>query len=152
MADEGKIGGIALKDLQRRCIITAVKVIIILVLYSLAMAFLLPIFDAVPDFIPSVEAFAIIYVVLMVIGDLTVRTICQPVVGCAKAMLAIFFIIFALGETAVSVTTANFSLTLDMGLVFSAGAILSLFGLVSAILETISFLNERAEKKSGFQL
>ncbi|MFB3889220.1 MAG: hypothetical protein ACE14S_06990 [Candidatus Bathyarchaeia archaeon] len=137
------------KEVKRRVVKATVKVAVILMLYIAAMQFLGPVFESVPGFAGSIEAFVIAYMVLIVVGYLTARTILQPIVNGARALLLVFYMVLALGDSLISVTSGNTTLTVDLSMVFSAGIILSLVGFAGAVLEAIGFLNERAEQKSG---
>ena len=152
MAKQFKSGKITRKDLASRVLKAAVKTAIAITLYEFAVLYLAPAFDMVSGFAGTVETFFIVYVVLMVAGDLTRHTIVQPFLNGARALLVLFYMILALADSVIAVTIDNATLTLDMNLFFTVAVVLSLVGVASSVLEAINFLSERAEQKSGMQL
>jgi hypothetical protein len=152
MTKQLQSGKITRKDLTSRALRAAAKTALAFALYVVLVLLLAPVFDLVPGFAETVQIFFIVYVVLMVVGEFTAKTIFQPILNGVRAVFVLFYMVLALGDNVIIVTAENTTLALDMSLVFTVAIVLCLVGVASAALEAINFLSERAERESVVSL
>lgn len=122
-----------------------VKAIIFYVIYLLLWNVLAPISELVPGFQQLVETFVVIYVVLMIIGDLASGTIFQYFFNVAKALFVIGYLIVSLGGGIFGVTFENIRLMVDLRFFLAVATLLGLLGLAKSVLQAVNYMNEKAE-------
>lgn len=134
-----------IKDVAFRIAKATLKAILVYLLYFLVAPMLAPLFSAVPDIMSSIEVFVTIYIVLMILSDLTERTIHQCFFNAARALFIIAYMVFALNDSEITIPVDNFTLTLNLSIIYAISALLGLLGLTKTIMQAISFMSERAE-------
>lgn len=145
MADTGnnfkkKIWNFTFKALK-----ATVKGILFYAIYFVLWMFLAPISDMVPGFQQMIETFVIVYILLIIIGELTSGTIFQYFFNVAKALFVIGYLIFSLNGGIFGLTFQNVSLMVDLRLFLAIAMLLSLLGLAKSVLQAINYMNEKAE-------
>ena len=151
MVEEKKSSQHAIKDVSFRVVKATVKAALIYVAYFFLAPLLAPIFELVPSLMGTIEAFVIVYIVLMIMGDLTERTIFQYFFSTARSLFVIAYLIISLGDGIISVGYENFSLSVNLTMFYTFAVVLSLLGFARSVLQAINFLNERVETSSGLQ-
>ena len=151
MVEEKKKQPNKVKDISFKVVRASVTAILMYVLYLLVASLLAPVFELVPWLAETIEAFIVVYIVLMILGDLTRGTIFQHFFNVARALFLIAYLLVSMGEGAFSMSYENFNLTINLTMFYAFAVVLSLLGLATTILKAISYLNERAEVASGFQ-
>lgn len=139
------------KDVSFRIVKATVKAILIYLLYFLLSPVLSPLFGIIPGFAESIEAFIAVYIILMILGDLTAKTVFQHFFGTARALFFVGYLILSMGDGVFSTSYENFSLTLNLTLLYTIAATLSLLGLARTILQAINFMHEKAEVDNNLQ-
>jgi hypothetical protein len=139
---QSKVRNVAVKALK-----ATVKALLVYLLYFLLAPLLAPIFGLVPGLVGTIDMFVVVFIVLMILGDLTERTIFQYFFGVARALLVVFYLVLSMGNGTISVGFENLSLSVDLTMLYAIAALLSLLGLARAMLQTINFMNERAESR-----
>ena len=99
----------------------------------------------------SIEAFVAFYIVLMILSDLTEKTVFQYFFNTARALFFMGYLLLSMGDGVLSTSYENFSLTVNLTLFYTIAITLSLLGFASSILQAINFMSERAEATSGLQ-
>lgn len=92
-----------------------------------------------------IEVFVMVYIFLMIIGELTAGTIVHHFFNGAKALFVILYLIFALNGGIVGITVQNVNLIVDIRLFLVVAMLLGLLGFAKSVLQAINFLNEKAE-------
>ena len=92
-----------------------------------------------------VEVLVIVNVVLIILSDLTWKTVYGCFLNAGRAIFTIAFVVFALGDGVFTVSPPSFTLTVDLTTVYGIVALLSLLGLARSVLQAINFMSERAE-------
>ena len=133
------------KDIAFRIAKATVKATLVYLLYFFTAPLLSPVFGFVPDFMEMIEVFVTIYIVLMILGDLTERTVFHCFFNAAKALFIVAYMVFAVGDGVINVPADSFSLTVNLSFFYTIAATLGLLGLAKAIMEAIHFMSERAE-------
>jgi uncharacterized ion transporter superfamily protein YfcC len=145
MAEEKKKDRNKIKDVAFRVVKASVKAILVYLLYFFVAPLVSPLFGLIPGFMETVEMFVTVYIVLMILSDLTAHTIFQYFFNTARALFVIAYLILQLGSGVISMDVENFSLTLNLTTFYTIAALLSLLGFAKSVLQAINFLNERAE-------
>jgi len=122
-----------------------VKGILFYAIYFVLWMFLAPISDMVPGFQQMIETFVIVYICLMIVGELASGTVFQYFFNVAKALFVIGYLIFSLKGGILGLTFQNVSLMVDLRLFLAIAMLLSLLGLAKSVLQAINYMNEKAE-------
>jgi len=151
MAKQQKKSRNLVRDVSFRVAKATVKAILIYLLYFLLAPMLAPLFEMVPGFIESIEVFVAVYIVLMILGDLTAKTVFQHFFSTARALFFMGYLLLSMGDGVFSTNYESFSLTVNLTLFYTIAATLSLLGLARTILQAINFMHEKAEAESNLQ-
>ena len=122
-----------------------VKGILFYGIYFVLWMFVAPISEMVPSFQQMIETFVMVYVLLIIIGELTSGTIFQYFFNVAKALFVIGYLIFSLKGGIFGLTFQNVSLMVDLRLFLVIAMLLGLLGLAKSVLQAINYMNEKAE-------
>jgi hypothetical protein len=135
-----KIRSFAFKALK-----ATVKGILVYALYFVSWMFLAPISGMVPGLQQMIETFVMVYIVLMIVGELTSGTIFQYFFSVARALFVIGYLIVSLNGGIFGLTFQNVSLMVDLRLFLAIAVLLSLLGLAKSVLQAINYMSEKAE-------
>lgn len=152
MAEQQKKRKNLVKDISFRVAKATVKAVLVYLLYFFLAPMLAPLFEMLPGFAESIEAFIVVYIVLMILGDITSKTIFQHFFNTARALFFMGYLLLSMGDGVFSTTYESFSLTVNLTMFYAIATTLSLLGLARAILQAINFMHERAEAASNMQL
>jgi len=131
--------------LSSRIAITSLKAVLIYLIYYAVSPFVLPFQTFIPGLAETIEIFIMVYIVLMILGDLTAGTIYNCFFNVGKALFVISYLLLLAGDGVFMASYQNFSLTADLTMLYTIAALLGFLGLAKAVLQTINFMNERAE-------
>ena len=145
MADGKKPSSNRVKDLAFRVAKATVKAVLVYLLYFLVAPLILPMLTLVPGLVESIEFFVIVFVVLMVLSDLTERTIYHCFFNTARALFVIAYLAFSVRDGLFTTNVENISLTVNLTLFYTIAALLSLLELAKTVMQAINFMSERAE-------
>jgi hypothetical protein len=123
----------------------AVKAAIVCIVYVILARFLAPVSMIIPGFQQMIETFVIVYVVLMLIGDLTSGTILHHFFNVAKALFVMIYLIFSLNSGIFEYTFGNVNLIVDLRLLLVIAMLIGLLGLAKSVLQAINYVSEKAE-------
>jgi hypothetical protein len=151
MAEAKKKSQNTIKDISFRIVKATVKAALVYVIYFLLAPLLVPLLELVPGLAGTIESFVIFYNLLMIMGDLTERTIFQYFFSTARSLFVIAYLIISLGDGIINVDYENFSLSVNLTMFYTFAVVLSLLGFARSVLQAINFLNERVETSSGLQ-
>jgi uncharacterized ion transporter superfamily protein YfcC len=134
------LGGFAFKALK-----AAIKAVLLCVIYFVLSQLLAPVSTFVPGIQQMIETFFIIYIVLMIIGNLTSGTIYQHFFNGAKALFVIGYLLLSLGGGVFNASFENMSLIVNLRMFLTIAVLLSLLGLARTVLQAINYMSEKAE-------
>jgi hypothetical protein len=134
-----------LRNFTFKALKATVKGILFYAIYFVLWMFLAPISDMVPGFQQMIETFVMVYILLIIIGELTSGTIFQYFFNVAKALFVIGYLIFSLKGGIFGLTFQNVSLMVDLRLFLVIAMLLGLLGLAKSVLQAINYMNEKAE-------
>lgn len=129
----------------RRALIATVKGAILYAVYFVLSQFLAPISQFIPGFQQIVETFVTVYIIFIIIAELTSGSILQHFFNAAKALFVVAYLIVSLGTGVLSLTFQGLNFVVDIHLFLVIAMLLGLVGLAKSVLQTINYLNERAE-------
>jgi hypothetical protein len=135
-----------LKQLTFKALKATLKGILFYAAYFILWMFLAPLSELIPNFQQTVETFVVIYLIFMIVGEITSGTIFKHFFDAAKALFVICYLILSLKGGIFSVDYQNLSLVVDFRPLIAIVTLLSLFGFAKSILQAINFLNEKAER------
>ncbi len=124
-----------------------IKGLIAYVIYFFAWSFLSPLSQLIPGLQQMIETFVAIYIVLMVLGELTSGTIYQHFFNAAKALFIIAYMLMSLKGGMFGFSFENVSLMIDLRMFVVIAMLLSLLSLAKSVLQAIDFMNEKAEPR-----
>ena len=133
------------RNLTFKALKATVKAIIFYVAYFFIWTFLAPASEIVPGLQQMIEIFVMVYICLMIVGELTSGTIFQYFFSVAKALFVIGYLIFSLNGGILGLTFQNVSLMVDLRLFLAIATLLSLLGLAKSVLQAINYMSEKAE-------
>jgi len=145
MVEEKKDSKTRLQKITIKALKATIKGVIFYGIYFVLSMFLAPISEVVPGFQQTIEIFVIVYIFLMIIGELTSGTIFQHFFNTAKALFVILYLIFSLEGGIMSMTFQNVNLVVDLRLFLMIAILLSLLGVAKSVLKAVNFLNGKAE-------
>jgi hypothetical protein len=151
MVEQNKNTKNTVKEITYRVLKASLKVLLIYVIYVLVTPMLAPLAEMVPDFMSSIELFVIIFVVLMVLSDLTQNTIFQYFFNTARQLYIIGYLLLSMGDGVMSLSYEGLSLTVNLTIFYGIAVLLSLLGLARSILQAIEYMGNKAEKEVSFQ-
>ena len=99
----------------------------------------------VPGLAGTLDVFIGVYIILMVLGDLTAGTIYNCFFNTGRALFVIAYIVFSIGDGVFSTNYESYTLTVDLTMLYLIAAMLSMLGLSRTVLQAINFMSERAE-------
>lgn len=129
----------------RKALKAAVKVVILYVVYFFLSQFLAPISEFVPGFPQMVETFVTVYIIFIVVAELTSGSIFHHFFNTAKALFVVAYLMFSLRTGIFTVASEGLSFVVDVRLLLMIAMLLGLVGLAKSVLQTIDYVNERAE-------
>ncbi|MEM3640334.1 MAG: hypothetical protein QXH37_00180 [Candidatus Bathyarchaeia archaeon] len=147
MVEEANGFKVKFRKIAFRALKTALKGVIFYTLYLVLLMFLAPATQIIPAFQQTIETFFMIYLALMIVGELTSGTILQHFFNTAKALFIILYLILALGSGIVNLTFQGLNVLVDIRIFLIIAMLLSLLGLAKSTLQAINYLGERAEHK-----
>jgi hypothetical protein len=121
------------------------KAVILGVIYLFASSLLAPLSEMVPGLQHMLEAFVVVYIVLMVIGDLTSGTIYQHFFNAANALFVIGYMLFTLNGGVIAFNFENINLLVDLRILLTIVIVLGLVGFSKSILQAINYMNQKTE-------
>jgi hypothetical protein len=146
MADENKKPkGSFAKGLVWKMLKATIKGIIYYVLYLLVWSFIAPLAAMVPELQTMVEAFMTVFIVLMILGELTSGTIYQHFFNAARALFVMGYMIVSLQGGILGFNFENVSLMIDIRFFIIFALLLSLVGLAKTVLQAINYMYEKSE-------
>ncbi len=151
MAEQQKKSKNLVKDISFRVAKATAKAVLVYLLYFLIASMLAPLFELIPGFMESIEVFVAVYIVLMILSDLTANTVFQYFFNTARALFFMAYLLLSMGNGVFSTSYENFSLTVNLTLFYTMAVLLSLLGVARTILQAINFMHEKAEVSSGLQ-
>jgi len=137
------------KDYSFKVAKATVKAILVYLIYFLLMQLLEPLIELLPGFMGSIEIFVSVYIVLMILSELTANTVFQYFFGTARHLLFMAYMLLSMGNGIFNASLENYNLSVNLTLFFSLAILLSLLGFAKTILQAINFMHERAEVNSG---
>jgi len=139
------------RDVSFRVLKATVKAILVYSLYFFLSSMLAPFFELVPGFMESVEVFIAVYIALMILSDLTAKTVFQYFFSTARALFFMGYLLLSMGNGVFSATYETFSLTVNLTLFYAIAVTLSLVGFARTLLQAINFMHEKAEASGNPQ-
>ncbi|MBS7616310.1 hypothetical protein KEJ45_03835 [Candidatus Bathyarchaeota archaeon] len=133
------------KKIALRALKAFLKGFLLYIAYFVFWMFIAPIAEFVPSFQQVVENFFIIYVSLVIIGELVSDTVLQHFFNAAKALFVIGYLIISLNGGILNFAYSNVVLTVDLRFFLMAAVLIGLIGLAKCVIQAIEYMNNKAE-------
>lgn len=146
MADKKNNFKTKLRKITFKALKATVKGVLFYAAYFIVLILLAPLSELVPSFQQAIETFVVIYIILIIMGELTSGTIFRYFFDAAKALFVICYLILSLNSGIFNVTYQNLSLIVDLRPLIAIVTLLSLLGFIKSMFQALNFLNEKAEK------
>jgi hypothetical protein len=147
MASEKEGTKTGIRSIAFKALKATVKGLLFYAVYFILWTFIGSFAEIVPRLQSMVETFVAVYIVLMIIGELTGGTIYQHFFNAAKALFAMFYLLLTLNGGIINLSFQNLALLIDLRLLLVIAMILSLLGLAKSVLQAVNFVSEKAEPK-----
>jgi hypothetical protein len=121
------------------------KAVVFYAVYFFVWLIIAPFAGFVPGLQLMVEAFVVVYIVLMILGDLTSGTIFQYFFSTAKSLFVICYLLFSLQGGILTASYEGVSLLVDLRMFVVVALLLGLLGFAKSILQAINYMTQRAE-------
>lgn len=129
----------------RRALKATAEGAILYAVYFVLSQFLAPLSEFVPGFQQIVETFVTVYIILIIVVELTSGSILQHFFNAAKALFVIAYLMVSLGNGIFSLTFQGLNFVVDIHLFLIMAMLLGLVGLAKSVLQTMNYVNEKAE-------
>ncbi len=134
-----------LQKLTFKILKATIKGVLFYAVYFVLWMFISPVSELIPGFQQMVEVFVIIYVFLIIVGELTSGTIFQHFFNAAKSLFTICYLILSLNGGMFGITFQNVNLMVDLRLFLIIAISLGLLGFAKSVLQGINYMSEKAE-------
>jgi len=148
MADTKNDSKKRVRNFTFKALKATVKGVLCYVFYFVLWMFVAPIAEIIPGFQMMVETFVIVYIIFIIIGELTSGTIFQYCFNVARALFVIGYLIFSLNGGIFGLTLENISFMVDLRLFLAIAMLLGLLGLAKSVLQAVNYMSEKAEYTS----
>jgi hypothetical protein len=99
----------------------------------------------------AIEVFIAIYIMLMIVRDITVNTVFQNSFNDAKPFF-MGYLLLSVGDGIFSAGFENSTVTVSLTPVYSLAVFFSLLGFARTVLQAINFMNEKMEENRSLQI
>jgi hypothetical protein len=124
---------------------TVIKTALVFIIYVIVSPLLAPLSAYIPDLQQMIQTFVIVYVVLMIIGNLTSGTIFKHVFGAARCVFVMAYLIISLKSGIYDYTFGNLSLMVDLRLFLIIFMLLEILAMTNSVIQGIDFVSQKAE-------
>jgi hypothetical protein len=145
MADADNDSRKKIRNFTFKALKATVKGILFYVIYFVLWMFLAPISEIIPGLQQMIETFVMVYIILMIVAELTSGTIFQYFFNVARALFVIGYLIFSLNGGILGLTFQNVNLMVDLRVFLAIATLLSLLGLAKSVLQAVNYMSEKAE-------
>jgi hypothetical protein len=145
MVDDEKRSMTSLRKITFKVLKATIKGLLFCTLYYVCWLFLAPFAGMIPGLQQTVETFAVIYIALVIIGEITAGTVYHYFFSIAKALFVICYLILSLNSGIMNISYQNLALQVDIRLFLVIAMMLGLVGLSKSVLQTINFVSQKAE-------
>lgn len=134
-----------LRRISFKALKATIKGALIYAIYYILWMFIAPISQMIPSLQLMIETFVAVYIIFIIVEELTSGTIYNCFFNVAKALFVIGYLISAFNSGIFGITYQNINLIVDLRLVLEIATLLSLLGLAKSVFQTINFMSGKAE-------
>jgi hypothetical protein len=148
MAESTNKRNLLIKGIVWRAVKATVKAVLFYAIYLFVWSFLTPVSEYVPAIQQVAETFVAIYIVLMIIGEMTSGTIYAQAFNVARALFVIAYLLMSVQSGVFSMSFEGVSLMVDLSFLMVFAMLLGLLGVARSIMQAINYLHQKAELAS----
>jgi hypothetical protein len=134
-----------LRKFSFKALKATIKGALIYAIYFIVWMFIAPISQIIPGLQQMIETFVIVYIIFIIVEELTSGMIYHYFFNVGKALFVIGYLIGTLNGGIFGITFQNINLIVDLRIVLTIAMLLGLLGLAKSVLQTINYMNEKAE-------
>jgi hypothetical protein len=134
-----------LRKFSSKALKATIKGVLIYAIYFILWMLIAPILQTIPGLQQMIETFVTAYIIFIIVEELTSGTIYHCFFNVAKALFVIGYLISTFKGGIFSIAFQNINLIVDLRLVLAIATLLGLLGLAKSMLQTINYVNEKAE-------
>jgi hypothetical protein len=134
-----------LRKFSFKALKATIKGALVYTIYFILWTFIAPISQIIPSLQMMIETFVIVYIIFIIVEELTSGTIYHYFFNVGKALFVIGYLIGTLNGGIFGITFQNISLIVDLRIVLTIAMLLGLLGLAKSVLQTINYMSEKAE-------
>jgi hypothetical protein len=123
----------------------AIKGGLIYAIYFVLWTVIAPISQIVPGLHQMIETFVTVYIVFVIVEEFTSGTMYHYFFNVGRTLFVIGYLLGTLNSGIFSITFKNINLIVDLRSVLEITMLLSLLELAKTVLQTIDYMNEKAE-------
>jgi hypothetical protein len=124
---------------------TAIKTAIVCIIYVILSQVLAPLSPLIPGLQGMLQTFVVVYVALMIVGNLTSGTVFQHIFGAARCGFVMAYLIVSLNSGIFDYTFGSVSLMVDLRVFLIIVMMLETLGLAKSVILAIDFVSQKAE-------
>lgn len=134
-----------LRKFSFKALKATIKGVLVYAIYFILWMFIAPISQIIPGLQQMIETFVIVYIIFIIVEELTSGTIYHYFFNVGKALFVISYLIGSLNGGIFGITVQNINVIVDLRLVLTIAMLLGLLGLAKSVLQTINYMSEKAE-------
>jgi hypothetical protein len=134
-----------LRKFSFKALKATIKGALVYAIYFILWKFIAPVSQIIPGLQQMIETFVIVYIIFIIVEELTSGTIFHYFFNVGKALFVIGYLIGTLNGGIFGITFQNINLIVDLRLVLTIAMLLGLLGLAKSVLQTINYMSEKAE-------
>jgi hypothetical protein len=124
---------------------TAIKTAVVCIIYVILSQVLAPLSPLIPGLQGMLQTFVVVYVALMIVGNLTSGTVFQHVFSAARCGFVMAYLIVSLNSGIFDYTFGTVSLMVDLRVFLVIVMMLEILGLAKSVILAIDFVSQKAE-------
>ena len=134
-----------LRKFSFKALKATIKGVLVYAIYFILWMVIAPVSQIIPGLQQMIETFVIVYIIFIIVEELTSGTIYHYFFNVGKALFVIGYLIGTLNGGIFGITFQNINLIVDLRLVLTIAMLLGLLGLAKSVLQTINYMSEKAE-------
>jgi len=128
-----------------RILKAVVKSLIVIILFLVFSQMLAPLYQVFPQASSLIETYVMVYVVFIVLGELTKGTIYQHVLGMGKAFFFMGYTIYALNNGIITQTIQSVTFSVNLEIFLIMVILIGILDFAKSLLQIINYMATKAE-------
>jgi len=122
-----------------------IKTAIVLIVFLVVSQFLSPLEKVFPGAAGLIELYFVVYVVFIIVGELTKGTIYQYVLGIGRAFFFIGYSVYALNSGIITATVESITFTVNLQIFLMMIILIGMLDFAKNLMHIVNYLANKAE-------